>query len=112
MRLFTVISLVLLSNIIGCAHRAPSDRMLDKRADYGIDIITGEKIANDSILVGPSINFPKKTRTKAVLAWLHRRDLVTKDYFWGSWVTLQIDAPGWGVNPPNLPEDDVFIDGK
>lgn len=86
------ISLVLLISslaigLIGCQNRAPSLRLLDKRAEYDVDM-DDEEVA----LYQRSRHHPESA-TKSGLqriakVYLYPHELPSRDYFWGGYVSL------------------------
>jgi hypothetical protein len=91
---------VLLISFIGCAHRAPTKRMLDHRAGYDVDIADAENLLPDS----------NRKVVKSAVAWIHPNRLPSGDQFWGAWISIKIDEPGWNLYVPRYEKDGMFLE--
>ena len=100
MRAYTAMLLALLISLTACVHRAPSERMLDYRAGYDMDIIQGETLVRDS----------SRRTVKSVIAWVHPERLPSGDHFWGAWVSVKIDEPGWSLYVPRYEKEGTFLE--
>lgn len=78
--------------MLSCSiNRAPSDNLLDKRADYKHrHKIEAQLKSADSALISPQT-------TEAVVAdiWVHPYELKNGDYFQGAWIKSIITRASW-----------------
>ena len=102
MKASTLISVVLLISVLGlsgCMARAPSMRMLDKRAEYEeldeqrnvrqLDLKEG---GIDGFSSGP---IPVRSRPKVASIWIHPHEMASHDYFWGGWMSVVVETDQW-----------------
>ncbi len=91
-----LISAILLSS--ACAmNRAPSENLLEKRADYeGLHEIESSLQAVDNPLLVP-------IRTQPIVAdiWVHPHELANGDYFRGGWVRTVVSRSQWQMEETN-----------
>ncbi len=91
-----IYALILLSS--ACAlTRAPSENLLEKRADYeGVHEIESSLQAVDNPLLVP-------IRTQPVVAdiWVHPHELANGDYFRGGWVRTVVTRSQWQMEETN-----------
>lgn len=91
MKAFTLISLAFsISALVGCAGQEKT--LLEERARY-------EEAAPDLKMGGAGeVRYvPTRVPEKVVIGWLHAHELPTKDYFWGSWLSILVSAESWEV---------------
>ena len=92
MKVFTLISLVFLSSFIfGCASENKKS-LLEERAGYGNNNLPAVNISGG---VGAVHYMPSRIPEKVMIAWLHAKELPSKDYFWGSWLSIIVAPEGW-----------------
>jgi hypothetical protein len=98
MKVSTIISLAfLISGLMGCAGN-PAKNTLEERAGYGVNappMILGE--AGDVQYV------PSRVPEKVVVAWLNAHELPSKDYFWGSWLSILVAPEAWVMKKIAVP---------
>ena len=94
MKVSTLILLASLSNFVfGCAETQKKS-LLEERADYGINAPPLD--LKDS--KGGSVQYvPTRVPERVAIAWLHQHELPSKDYFWGSWLSVIVVQEGWQV---------------
>lgn len=99
MRTYTRSLLVSLISLIAvsCAHRAPSERMLEKRAGYESDEERIEFYRSDM----------SDTRGSKAVVWVHPHKLPTGDYFHGAWVTTTVQEQKLHSEDNLIPEDEL-----
>lgn len=99
MKVFTLILLVFLSSIFfGCAS-TPNKSLLEERAGY--------RFASPQISLGGSGNVkyvPTRVPEQVVVAWLHAKELPSKDYFWGSWLSIVVAPEAWEMKKISVPK--------
>lgn len=100
MKAFTIICLVSwISVISGCAS-SPSKSLLEERAGYGINV-------PPLSIGGPGdVQYvPMRIPERVIVAWLHAHELPSKDYFWGSWVSILVAPESWEMKKVDLPQN-------
>jgi hypothetical protein len=101
MQTFTLISLAFLSSfILGCAS-SETKSVLEERAGYGFN--TPGMNMNGS---GGVKYVPSRVPEQVVVAWLHGKDLPSKDYFWGSWLSLIVEQETWEMKKVDVPKSE------
>lgn len=91
MKEFILILLACLSSIfVGCASGDKKNSVLEERAGYGF--VPPNIGANGS---GPVKYVPTRVPERVLVAWLHAKELPTKDYFWGSWLSIVVTPESW-----------------
>jgi hypothetical protein len=99
MKAFILISLAFLSNlIVGCASGG-NKNLLEERAGYGFNP-PPMNLNNGS----GAKYVPTRVPEKVVVAWLHAKELPSKDYFWGSWLSIVVAPEAWEVKKVDLPK--------
>jgi hypothetical protein len=99
MKVFTLISLVFLSSLInGCASTNQKS-LLEERAGYGF---TAPPL-NMAGLGGVKY-VPTRMPEQVVVAWLHAKELPSKDYFWGSWLSIVVAPEAWEMKKVPIPK--------
>lgn len=90
MKVSILISLAFLSSfIVGCAS-TDSKNLLEERAGYGFNP-PRMSLSGD----GGAKYVPTRVPEKVVVAWLHAKELPSKDYFWGSWLSIVVAPESW-----------------
>ena len=90
MKVFILISLAFLNSLLlGCATTNEKS-ILEERAGYGFNPPPiGMNGSSDTKYV------PTRVPEKVVVAWLHPKELPSKDYFWGAWISTVIAPESW-----------------
>lgn len=99
MKVFTLISLVFLSSLINGCVSHPSKSLLEERAGYGF---TAPPMG-----LGGSGNVkyvPTRVPEQVVVTWLHAKELPSKDYFWGSWLSIVVAPEAWEMKKVSVPK--------
>ena len=102
MRAFTLILLVFSINILAGCSSTPTKSLLEERAGYGFK-------APPLVNLGKSgdVKFvPTRVPEKVVIAWLHDHELPSKDYFWGSWLSIVVAPESWEMQKVEVPKSD------
>jgi hypothetical protein len=101
MKIFIHILAALSSSfLISCASTTKS--VLEERAGYN-NPMPQLQMSNQK---GARL-IPKRVPEKVIVAWLHPHELPSKDYFWGSWISIVVVQESWEmvktdlVNPPS-----------
>ena len=99
MKAFTLISLAFLSSaLFGCASTNQKS-LLEERAGYGFTAppmnVSGQ---------GGVKYVPTRVSEKVVVAWLHAKELPSKDYFWGSWLSIVVAPEAWEMKKVPIPK--------
>jgi hypothetical protein len=90
MKTFTLISLAFLSSLIlGCAS-SEKKSLLEERAGYGFNAPPMNMNGTGGVKYVPS-----RVPEQVVVAWLHAKELPSKDYFWGSWLSIVVAPEAW-----------------
>ena len=90
MKASTLISLVFsISLVCGCSS-APTKSLLEERAGYGFNAPGMQGMTMDGVRYAPT-----RVPEKVIVAWLHAKELPSKDYFWGSWISVVVAPEGW-----------------
>lgn len=105
MKAFTRISAALLINaalLSGCSmNRADSLRMLDRRAEYedmkALEAIRMREAGIEGLRNNP---VPVRTRPKVAAIWIHAHEMASRDYFWGGWMSVVVEADQWVLTKP------------
>jgi hypothetical protein len=106
MKAFTRTSAVLLINaalLTGCSmNRADSLRMLDSRAEYEDMKAVQELRMREAGIEGMRNNpVPVRTRPKVAAIWIHAHEMASRDYFWGGWMSVVVEADQWVLTKPH-----------
>lgn len=99
MKVFTLISLVFLSSILSGCVSAPSKSLLEERAGYGF---TPPPMGLGGS--GRVKYVPTRVPEQVVVAWLHAKELPSKDYFWGSWLSIVVAPEAWEIKKIPVPK--------
>lgn len=99
MRAFTLISLAFLSSlIVGCASTGEKS-LLEERAGYG-----GTSPPNVNLSGSGSVKYvPTRIPETVIVPWLHGKELPSKDYFWGSWLSVRVKPETWEMKKVEVP---------
>ncbi len=101
MKVFTLISLVFLSSIInGCASTNQKS-LLEERAGYGFTAPPMNMSGQGGVKYVPT-----RVPEQVVVAWLHAKELPSKDYFWGSWLSIVVAPEAWEMKKVVVPKSD------
>ena len=88
----------------GCQNRAPSLRMLDTRAGYGLDR-DDEEVA----LYQRARNHPEslvsRSSPRIAKVYVYPHELPSRDYFWGGYVSLVVKTDEWVFEHPEAELD-------
>ena len=101
MKAFTLFSLVFLSSfVIGCASNNQKS-LLEERAGYGVTppnvTLTGS---------GPVKYVPTRIPETVIVPWLHAKELPSKDYFWGAWLSVVVKPETWETRKVEIPKSE------
>ena len=97
---------------MGCSlNRAESLRMLDQRADYdSAGVGNSIPALKEGGLEGFNSPVPVRTRAQVATCWIFAGETRGHDYFWGGWISLVTDEPGWILTKPGaMPKAPGFI---
>lgn len=99
MKVSILISLAFLSNVLlGCAS-SQTKSLLEERAGYGV--------------TPPAVNLsgsggvkyvPTRVPETVIVPWLHAKELPSKDYFWGGWLSVVVAPETWEMKPVEVPK--------
>lgn len=99
MKVFTLISLVFLSSLInGCASTNQKS-LLEERAGYGFTAPPLNMSGQGGVKYVPT-----RMPEQVVVAWLHAKELPSKDYFWGSWLSIVVAPEAWEMKKVPVPK--------
>ncbi len=92
--------------------RAPSLRMLDKRAEYDDPGETQNLLMKEAGLEGFRNNpVPVRSRPKVAAIWIHPHETASHDYFWGGWMSVVVESDQWVLSKPGaMPSAPGLID--
>ena len=97
--------LILLSFSISClvaCSSTPTKNLLEERAGYGVNAPPLGQLGTS----GGVRYVPTRVPEKVVVAWLHAKELPSKDYFWGSWLSIVVAPEGWEMKKVDVPKAD------
>lgn len=101
MKAFTLISLVFLSSLfIGCASTNQKS-LLEERAGYGVNP-PNVNLAGS----GPVKYVPTRVPETVIVPWLHAKELPSKDYFWGAWLSVVVKPETWEMKKVEIPKSE------
>lgn len=99
MKEFTLISLVFLSSLmVGCATTNQKS-LLEERAGYGFTSPPMNMSGQGGVKYVPT-----RVPEQVVVAWLHAKELPSKDYFWGSWLSIVVAPESWEMKKVAVPK--------
>ncbi len=102
MKVFTLISLVFLSSLInGCASTNQKS-LLEERAGYGFTAPPMNMSGQGGVKYVPT-----RMPEQVVVAWLHAKELPSKDYFWGSWLSIVVAPEAWEMKKVPIPKTSI-----
>ena len=99
MKAFILISLAFLSSVmVGCASTNQKS-ILEERAGYG------REIPNVNLSGSGGFKYvPTRVPEKVIVPWLHGKDLPSKDYFWGGWLSVIVEPEAWEMTKVETPK--------
>ena len=101
-RVFTLISVAFLSSLIfGCAS-TPEKSLLEERAGYGFTAPSMNMMGSGSVKYVPT-----RIPEKVIVAWLHAKELPSKDYFWGAWLSIVASQETWEMKKISVPKTET-----
>lgn len=99
MKAFIHISLVFLSSLfVGCAS-TEKKTVLEERAGYGFTPPPMNMSGSGSVKYVPT-----RVPEKVIVAWLHAKELPSKDYFWGAWLSIVAAPESWEMKKVEIPK--------
>lgn len=99
MKAFILISLAFLSSLmVGCASTNQKS-LLEERAGYGVSAPPINMGGSGSVKYVPT-----RIPEKVIVAWLHAKELPSKDYFWGSWLSIVVEPESWEMKKVQVPK--------
>lgn len=99
MKVYILFSLAFLSSfVVGCASTNQKS-ILEERAGYGVNTPPANLGGNGSVKYVPT-----RIPEKVVVAWLHAKELPSKDYFWGSWLSIVVEPESWEMKKLPVPK--------
>ncbi len=101
MKVFTLISLVFLSSLfVGCASTNQKS-LLEERAGYGVTA------PNVNLAGSGAVKYvPTRVPETVIVPWLHAKELPSKDYFWGAWLSVVVKPETWEMKKVEVPKDE------
>ena len=101
MKEFILISRVFLISFLAACAATPTKSVLEERAGYGVNA------PSFGIQAGKSVSYvPTRIPEKVTVAWLFPHPLPSKDYFWGSWISLIVAPEDWEMLKVDVPKND------
>jgi hypothetical protein len=75
--------------------------MLDSRAEYEDPRAAQELLMKEAGIEGfRNGPVPVRTRPKVAAIWIHPHEMASRDYFWGGWMSVVIEADQWVLTKP------------
>lgn len=102
MKVFTLISLAFLSSFLANCASTETKSILEERAGYGLNNPPPVDLNGKSGMK----YVPTRVPERVVVAWLHAKELPSKDYFWGSWLSIVIAPEAWEMKKVEVPKND------
>ena len=87
-----------ISGLTACSSE-PTKNLLQERAGYGVK--TPPMGLNGS---GSVSYVPTRIPERVAVAWLHAHELPSKDYFWGSWISVVVAPESWEMTKVAAPK--------
>ena len=86
--------------------------MLDNRAEYEDPRAAQELLMKEAGIEGfRNGPVPVRTRPKVAAIWIHPHEMASRDYFWGGWMSVVIEADQWVLTKPGeMPAAPGIID--
>lgn len=88
-----------ISCFMGCSS-APTKNLLEERAGYGVNLPSIDSLGTK----GGVRYVPTRVSERVIVAWLHAKELPSKDYFWGSWLSIVVAPESWEMKKVPIPE--------
>lgn len=95
------ILLVSLTSVLAACASSPTKSLLEERAGYGNNNLPSMNINGGS---GAVRYVPTRVPERVLVAWLHAKELPSKDYFWGSWLSVIVAPEGWEMTKVEVPK--------
>ena len=90
-----------ISFLVACSS-TPTRNLMEERAGYGVTAPPLGPLGSS----GGVRYVPTRIPEKVVVAWLHAHELPSKDYFWGSWLSIVVAPEGWEMKKVDVPKED------
>ena len=102
MKAFILLSLALLTNVItGCASEGPKP-ILEERAGYGSKLPPFQLDKTED-----RVRYvPTRVPEKVAVAWLYAHEMPSRDYFWGSWISVVVSSESWQMAKVEIPKEE------
>lgn len=95
------ISILIPFLLVGCAS-SQSARMLNERSEYDNPALLQQLLLKEGGVEGfKNSPVPIRTSSKIAAIYIHRTETPTRDYFWGAWLSTEIEPPQWVLTKPN-----------
>ena len=91
-----------ISLLAACASE-PQKNLLEERAGYGTNNLPNMNVHGTT---GSVRYVPTRVPEKVMIAWLHAKELPSKDYFWGSWLSIIVAPEGWEMTKVDVSKAD------
>lgn len=86
------------SLVLGCAS-TPSKSLLEERAGYDV------KPPSLKLAGAGSVKYvPTRVPEQVIVPWLHAKELPSKDYFWGAWISVVVAPETWEMKQVEAPK--------
>lgn len=103
MKVFIHILLASLTSLLVACASDSKKSLLEERAGYGINNMPTVGVNGTS---GSVRYVPTRIPEKVMVAWLHAKELPSKDYFWGSWLSVIVAPEGWEMTKVDIPKNE------
>lgn len=87
-----------LTFLSGCSTGQVSQRMLDVRSEYDTSNYIPNlalKESGNSVQANTTVSVPARSLPKIAVIRIHQQEMPDHAYFWGGWVSIEIDQPQW-----------------
>lgn len=85
---------------MGCATKTEKS-LLEERAGYDVKAPPNGM----SEVYSKGVRYvPTRVPEKVVVAWLHPKELPSKDYFWGAWISVLVAPESWEMKKATGPD--------
>lgn len=99
MKASILILLACLSSLVmGCAS-TQSKSLLEERAGYDVKPPSMKLSGSGSVKYVPT-----RVPEQVIVPWLHAKELPSKDYFWGAWISVVVTPETWEMKPVDVPK--------
>lgn len=99
MKVYILTLLVCLSSfVVGCAS-TPLKSLLEERAGYDVKPPSLKLSGSGSVKYVPT-----RVPETVIVPWLHAKELPSKDYFWGAWISVVVTPEAWEMKPVEVPK--------